>query len=188
VTDSLLAFATSIAVSVKSILEFLHAEFHDNMRYESFIRCILRCFESLSGVPWVLVFDNTRTVVEGRNEDGKKIFNPKERQFGMVICGDKPACREIGFHLFALLRASSEVCALYSPNQKGTVENGVAKVSGNFLAGFILDDDDLKVQLNNWLLERKNKKCQAHFGTPNELLAEERKAFEPLREKVDYYI
>jgi len=48
---------------------FLHAEFHDNMRYETFIRCILRCFESLDGVPWVLVFDNTRTVTQGRNED-----------------------------------------------------------------------------------------------------------------------
>jgi hypothetical protein len=59
---------TKFEYVVKSILEFLHAEFHDNMRYERFIRCILRCFESLSGVPWVLVFDNTRTVVEGRND------------------------------------------------------------------------------------------------------------------------
>jgi hypothetical protein len=108
--------------------------------------------------------------VEGRNEDGNPIFNPKFQQFSS----------EIGFH--------PEVCSLYSPNQKGTVENGVAKVSGNFLAGrTFLDDEDLKLQLNNWLLERNNKKCQAHGRTPNELLAEEQKAFEPFSEKADSY-
>ena len=113
------------------------------MRYETFIRCILRCVESLDGVPWVLVFDNTRTVAQGRNEAGNPIWNPKFQQFAMVICGDKPACREIGFH--------PEVCALYSPNQKGTVENGVAFVKGNFLAGrTFLDDEDLKIQLSNF--------------------------------------
>ena len=150
------------------------------MRYETFIRCILRCVESLDGVPWVLVFDNTRTVAQGRNEAGNPIWNPKFQQFAMVICGDKPACREIGFH--------PEVCALYSPNQKGTVENGVAKVSGNFLAGrTFLDDEDLKIQLDRWLTEKNNQKCQAHGRIPNELLAEEQKAFEPLSEKSDSY-
>lgn len=149
---------------------FLHAEFHDNMRYETFIRCILRCFESLDGVPWVLVFDNTRTVAQGRNEAGNPIFNPKFQQFSS----------EIGFH--------PEVCSLYSPNQKGTVENGVAFVKGNFLAGRTFsDDEDLNRQLNRWLAEKNNQKCQAHGRTPHELLAEEQKAFEPLSEKADSY-
>ena len=39
---------------------WIYAEFHDNMRYETLIRCILRCLESLGGVPWVLVFDNMK--------------------------------------------------------------------------------------------------------------------------------
>lgn len=149
---------------------WIHAEFHDNMRYETFIRCILRCFESLDGVPWVLVFDNTRTVAQGRNEDGNPIWNAKFQQFAS----------EIGFH--------PEVCALYSPNQKGTVENGVAFVKGNFLAGrTFLDDEDLNRQLNRWLQEKNNTICQAHGRTPNELLAEEQKAFEPFRETSDSY-
>ncbi len=149
---------------------FLHAEFHDNMRYETFIRCILRCFESLLGVPWVLVFDNTRTVTQGRNEAGNPIWNAKFQQFSS----------EIGFH--------PEVCALYSPNQKGTVENGVAFVKSNFLAGrTFLDDEDLNQQLNRWLQEKNNTICQAHGRTPNELLAEEQKAFEPFAEKSDSY-
>jgi transposase len=83
------------------------------MRYETVIRCLLRCFDNLGGIPWVLVFDNMSTVTTGRNEDGNPIWNAKFRQFAS----------EIGFHHFDKLSASSEVCALYSPNQKGTVEN-----------------------------------------------------------------
>ena len=149
---------------------FIYAEFHDNMRYETFIRCILRCCENLGGVPWVLVFDNTKTVAKGRNEDGNPVWNPKFRQFAS----------EIGFY--------PEVCALYSPNQKGTVENGVFFVKGNFLPGrTFLDDEELKIQLQRWLSEVNLKKCQAHGRIPTELLSEERKAFEPLSEKADSY-
>lgn len=149
---------------------WVYASFHDNMRYETLIRCILRCFEALLGVPWVLVFDNMSTVTKGRNEDGNPIWNPKFRQFAS----------EIGFH--------PEVCALYSPNQKGTVESGVKFVKGNFLAGRTFrNDEDLSMQLTEWLAERNSQKCQAHGQVPNELLSEERKAFEPLVEKSDSY-
>jgi transposase len=149
---------------------FLYAEFQDNMRYETFIRCTIRCLESLGGVPWVLVFDNMSTVTKGRNEDGNPLWNPKFRQFAS----------EFGFH--------PELCTPYAPNQKGTVENGVAFVKGNFLAGRTFrDDEDLSMQLSEWLAERNNQKCQAHGRPPAELLSEERKAFEPLAEKSDSY-
>jgi len=149
---------------------FLYAEFHDNMRYETLIRCIIRCLESLGGVPWVLVFDNMSTVTKGRKEDGTPIWNPKFRQFAS----------EFGFH--------PELCTPYAPNQKGTVENGVAFVKGNFLAGRTFrDDEDLSMQLSEWLVERNSQKCQAHGHPPDELLEEERKAFELLAEKSDSY-
>jgi transposase len=149
---------------------WVYASFHDNMRYETLIRCILRCFEALLGVPWVLVFDNMSTVTTGRNEDGNPIWNAKFRQFSS----------EIGFH--------PEACALYSPNQKGTVESGVKFVKGNFLAGRTFSNDyDLKMQLTEWLAEKNSQKCQAHGQVPNELLSQERKAFEPLVEKADSY-
>jgi hypothetical protein len=163
---------------------FLYAEFHDNMRYETVIRCLLRCFKSLGGVPWVLVFDNMSTVTTGRNEDGNPICSPSAhrrlRLTEKTNAKFRQFAAEIGFH--------PEVCALYSPNQKGTVENGVAFVKGNFLAGrTFLDDEDLNRQLNDWLLERNTKKCQAHGRTPNELLAEEQKAFEAFSETSDSY-
>jgi hypothetical protein len=152
---------------------WIYAEFHDNMRYETLIRCILRCLESLGGVPWVLVFDNMATVVRmiaKRDRDGNPIWNPKFRQFAS----------EIGFH--------PDVCDPGAANQKGTVENGVKFVKGNFLAGRTFQDDgDLSMQLTQWLLERNNQKCQAHGHTPNELLTEEQEALESLVETSESY-
>jgi hypothetical protein len=143
------------------------------MRYETLIRCILRCFENLGGMPWVLVFDNMKTVVRmiaKRDEDGNPIWNRRFRQFAS----------EMGFH--------PDVCDPGAANQKGTVENGVKFVKGNFLAGRTFqDDEDLSMQLTQWLLERNNGKCQAHGYTPNELLPEEREALEPLTETSESY-
>jgi transposase len=152
---------------------WIYAEFHDNMRYETLIRCILRCLQSLGGVPWVLVFDNMRTVVRmiaKRDEDGNPVWNRRFRQFAS----------EIGFH--------PDVCDPGVANQKGTVENGVKFVKGNFLAGRTFQDDEgLSTQLTEWLLERNNGKCQAHGHTPNELLPKEREALEPLTETSESY-
>ena len=116
----------------------------------------------LGGMPWVLVFDNMRTVVRmiaKRDKDGNPIWNRRFRQFAS----------EMDFH--------PDVCDPGAANQKGTVENGVKFVKGNFLAGrTFLDDEDLSMQLTQWLSERNNQKCQAHGYTPNQLLPEEREA------------
>jgi len=162
---------------------WIYTEFHDNMRYETLIRCILGCFESLGGLPWVLVFDNMKTVVRmiakrghvgpptaGEKKDGNPVWNRRFRQFAS----------EMGFH--------PDVCDPGAANQKGTVENGVKFVKGNFLAGrTFLDDEDLSMQLTQWLSERNNQKCQAHGHTPNELLPEEREVLEPLTETPESY-
>ena len=124
-------------------------------------------------MPWVLVFDNMSTIVHTvaeRDKDGNPVWNRKFRQFSS----------EIGFH--------PEVCDPGAANQKGTVENGVKFVKGNFLAGRTFrDDDDLSAQSYEWILERNSQKCQAHGHIPNDLLLEERKAVEPLTETSDSY-
>jgi transposase len=149
---------------------WIYAEFHNSMRYETLIRCILRSFESMGGVPWVLVFDNMSTVTSGRNDDGSPIWNPKFQQFAA----------EIGFH--------PELCARYAPNQKGTVENGVDFVKNNFLAGRTFTDDaDLATQLKHWLSEKNHQRSQAHGQLPIELLAEEQEVLEPFSEQPDAY-
>jgi len=152
---------------------WIYTEFQDNMRYETLIRCILRCLENLGGVPWVLVFDNMSTIVHTlaeRDKDGNPVWNWKFRQFAS----------EIGFH--------PEVCDPGAANQKGTVENGVKFVKRNFLAGRTFrDDDDLSSQSYEWILERNSQKCQAHGHTPNDLLSKEREVLEPLTETADTY-
>jgi hypothetical protein len=148
-------------------------EFHDNMRYETLIRCMLRCFEHLGGVPWVLVFDNMATVVRiiaERDKDGNPAWNRRFRQFAS----------EIGFH--------PDVCEPGAANQKGTVGNGVKLVKGNFLPGRTFrDDDDLFTQSTEWQVERNSQKCRAHGHTPNELLPEEQKVLDPLTETSESY-
>jgi transposase len=152
---------------------WIYTEFQDNMRYETLIRCILRCLENLGGVPWVLVFDNMSTIVHTvaeRDKDGNPVWNQKFRQFSS----------EIGFH--------PDVCDPGAPNQKGTVENGVKFVKRNFLAGRTFRDDaDLSAQSYEWILERNSQKCQAHGHTPNDLLPEELKALGSLTETADSY-
>ena len=149
---------------------WIYTESCTDMRYETLIRCILRCFENLGGVPWVLIFDNPKTITAGRHEDRTPIWNPKFCQFAS----------EIGFH--------PELCDPGAPHQKGTVESGVKYLKRNFLAGrTFLNDEDLSLQLEEWRAERNSQKNQAHGRTPNELLLEEQKAFEPLVEKSDSY-
>jgi transposase len=148
---------------------WIYTEFHRNMRYETLIRCILRCFEHLGGVPWVLIFDNMRTVAE-RDKDGNPLWNPKFQQFAS----------EMDFH--------PELCDPGAANQKGTVENGVKFVKRNFLAGRTFrDDEDLFTQSTQWQAERNSQKCQAHGHTPNEFLVEEQKVFDPLTETSESY-
>jgi transposase len=152
---------------------WIYVEFHDNMRYETLIRCMLRCFEHLGGVPWVLVFDNMATVVRiiaERDTDGNPVWNRRFRQFAS----------EIGFH--------PDVCDPGAANQKGTVENGVKFVKGNFLPGRTFrDDEDLFTQSTQWQVEKNSQKCQAHGHTPNELLVDEQKVLDPLTETSESY-
>jgi hypothetical protein len=71
---------------------------------------------------------------------------------------------------------------------KGTVENGVKFVKGNFLAGrTFVDDDDLCTQSEQWQQQSNGQICQAHGQTPDALLTEERKVLEPLTETSDGY-
>lgn len=143
---------------------FNYVEFTDNMREETLIRCLIRAFESFGGVPWVCVFDNMKTVTLGRDEKKNPIWNETFLKFAV----------EMEFH--------PEVCHPYSGNQKGTVENLVKWVKGNFLPGRVFTDDgDLASQLRDWLTRKNSSKSQAHGRVPAELLEVEREKFTPLR-------
>ena len=116
------------------------------MDQETLLRGLVDCFCALGWVPWVLVFDNMKTVTLGRDAQDQPIWNPVFLQFA----------REFDFH--------PEACAVGAANQKGSVESLVKWVKGNFLAGrSFADDADLAGQNHEWL-EMANNRPNAATG------------------------
>ena len=93
------------------------------MRQETLLRGLVDCFGALGWVPWVLVFDNMKTVTTGRDDAAAADLDPALLQLA----------REFGFH--------PEACTPGAGNQKGSVESLVKWVKGNFLAGRAFADD-----------------------------------------------
>jgi transposase len=122
--------------------------FTADMRQETLFRGLVDCFAALGWVPWVLVFDNMRTVTSGRDAAGQAIWTPGLRQ----LAG------EFGFH--------PQACDPGAANQKGSVEALVKWVKGNFLPGrTFAADADLADQLVTWL-GQANTRPSAATGVP----------------------
>jgi transposase len=100
--------------------------FTRDMRQETLFRGLIDCCRALDCVPWVLVFDNMKTVTVGRDEHDQPIWHRALLQLAA----------EFDFHPVA--------CWPDSGNQKGSVESLVKFVKKNFLNGrSFLDDADL---------------------------------------------
>jgi len=120
-----------------------------DMRQETLLRGLVDCFRELDWVPWVLTFDNMKTVTSGRDAADVPIWHPVLRQ----------VAAEFSFH--------PEACAVGRGNQKGAVENLVKWVKGNFLAGRrFADDADLKDQSGEWLQSTRARECEATGEPP----------------------
>lgn len=127
-----------------------------DMRQETLFRGLVGCFMQLGFVPWVLVFDNMKTVTTGRGADNEAIWHPALARFAA----------EFGFH--------PQACAVARGNQKGSVENLVKWVKGSFLPGrSFADDRDLAEQSDLWLSEANSRKSDATGELPVERLPEE---------------
>jgi hypothetical protein len=117
---------------------FVDVQIVENQQQETVVRCLLRAYEHFGGIPLMSVFDNMSTVVESREvrEDGSVKVNWTQRfaQFAMD-CGIIPLA-----------------CWPYRPQQKGSVENLVGFVKGNFFVGRMFQDrQDLIEQLKAWV-------------------------------------
>ncbi len=123
--------------------------FTDNMRQETLFRGLVDCFLALDWVPWVLVFDNMKTVTSGRDGSGQPVWTPALLQ----LAG------EFGFH--------PQACDPGAPNQKGSVESLVKWVKGNFLAGRrFTDDPDLAAQSVDWQMLANARPSSATGAAP----------------------
>ncbi len=126
------------------------------MRQETLLRGLVDCFVTLGWVPWVLVFDNMKTVTSGRDSSGQPVWTPALLQ----LAG------EFGFH--------PQACDPGAANQKGSVESLVKWVKGNLLSGrSFADDADLTEQTCAWLGYANARPSSATGAVPTERLAEE---------------
>jgi len=150
---------------------FMYVSFHTDMREETLLRCLIACFTTIGGVPWVVVTDNMKTAVLGRDEQHEPVWNPAYQKLAV----------EFKFH--------PEACAPASGNQKGAVENLVKFVKGNFIAGRTFHDDaDLAEQCTAWLHRVNTQRPSDATGQPPvELLAEEQRTFGILPPTVQDY-
>jgi transposase len=134
-------------------------------RVESLVRALLACFEASGGVPLRVVFDNPKTVVLGRDENGRPRWNPTLAQVAI----------DYGFAI--------ELCTPRSPEQKGSVENLVGWVKKSFFRArrFADLEHDLPRQLLEWLTQSNEERPSRATGViPAERLAAERQRMKPL--------
>ena len=140
---------------------FVDVQIVDNEQQETVLRCLLRAYEHFGGIPLMCVFDNMSTVVESREilEDGKVKVNWTQRfaQFA-IECGVIPLA-----------------CWPYRPQQKGSVENLVGFVKGNFFVGRrFVDREDMSNQLKDWVdYVNTERVCDATGEIPLTRLAHE---------------
>lgn len=130
--------------------------FTTDMRQETLLRGLVDCFVALGWVPWVLVFDNMKTVTSGRDAQYQPVWTPALLQLA----------QEFGFH--------PEACTPGAGNQKGSVESLVKWVKGNFLGGrHFADDADLADGCHQWCVAANTRRSSATDVPPVERLAQE---------------
>jgi transposase len=137
--------------------------FTADMRQETLLRGLVDCVGALGWVPWVLVFDNMKTVTSGRDAQHRPIWTPALAQLA----------QEFGFH--------PEACTPGAGNQKGSVESLVKWVKGSFLSGRVFADDaDLAAQAADWLAAVNARPSSATGVPPVARLPEEAARGDPL--------
>lgn len=136
----------------------IYLEFTVSTQMPSFLRCHLRAFDYLGGMPQHLLYDNLKTAVMKR-ENGIVHWNPTYLDFADYY----------GF--------VPKACQPYRPQTKGKVESGVKYVRNNFWVGLHYTDlDDLNQQAVAWLDQVANVR---EHGTTHERPCD-RLAKEPL--------
>lgn len=144
-----------------------------NEQLEAVVRSLLRAFERFGGMPLRCVFDNPRPMVNEHRKlpDGSVRLEWNARFAGFAIdCGFIP-----------------EACWPYRPNQKGSVENLVGFVKGNFFTGRRFRHvRDLSEQLEEWLRYVNHERpCDATSEIP--AVRARTEALRPCTHKADSY-
>ena len=138
---------------------------HSRMRYVEFTKrcdlfslqhCILNALEYYDGVPEIILTDNMKTVISGR-EAGQPIWNTSFLEFA----------NDMGF--------VPKVCRIKRPQTKGKVERLVHSVKNNFMPGRIFTDiHDLNHQAVIWCDKINSRISYSTGHKPIDLLPKEK--------------
>ncbi|GAC1482519.1 MAG: hypothetical protein NVS2B11_08010 [Acetobacteraceae bacterium] len=127
-----------------------------DMRQETLLRGLVDCFVAVGFVPWVVVFDNMKTVTSGRDEAHQPIWTQ----------GLSQLAAEFSFH--------PQACDPAAGNQKGSVESLVKWVKAGFGPDrTVLDDTDLTEQAAAWVAVANSRPNSATDTPPLVRLPEE---------------
>ena len=127
-----------------------------DMRQETLLRSLVDCFVAAGFVPWVLVFDNMKTVTSGRDAAHQPVWTQ----------GLLHLAAEFGFH--------PQACDPAAGNQKGSVESLVKWVKAGFGPDrSVWDDADLAGQAAAWVAAANSRPNSATDTPPLVRLPEE---------------
>ena len=137
-----------------------------NEQVETLARTLVDHFAALGGIPLLAVFDRPKTVALKWQKNGEVTeWNPI---FAGVVL-------DLGLGI--------EVCWPHAPQQKGAIENLVGWVKGSFFKQRrFVDDEDLRTQLGEWLVEVNTTRPSRATGIiPAVRRAEEQPRLRPLK-------
>lgn len=146
----------------------LHVELTPDQKSETVVRALVASFEAWGGAPREWVFDNPRTI--------------RASLPGVLPIVAHPHLRD----LLADIGGIPTFCVPAHGNQKGSVENLVGFVKGDFfLARRFRDRADVAEQLAEWLHETNQvRPCRATGEVPAVRFERERALLRPLPENV----
>lgn len=144
-------------VAILGYSRMKYAEFTFSQDQEHVFQCLINSFKYFGGVPKTVLFDNMRTVTDGR-EQGIVKWNQRFAAFAMYYDFTPKACKP------------------YRAQTKGKVERAIQYITNHFYQGTTYESmEDLNHQLFRWLDRIGNRKKNDTTGiSPQERWAEEK--------------
>ncbi|URT69030.1 IS21 family transposase [Cytobacillus firmus] len=157
----------SMFVGILGYSRMKYAAFTLSQDQEHVMQCLINSFKYLGGVPSSVLFDNMRTVTDGRDQGIVK-WNKRFSEFAAYYGFIPKACRP------------------YRAQTKGKVERAIQYIMNNFYNGTKFESlEELNQLLFRWLDAVGNRKRNETTGySPQERWTEEK--LQPIHDKKEY--
>jgi len=155
----------SLFVATLGYSRMKYAVFTTSQDQEHLMECLIQSFKYFGGIPKSILFDNMKTVTDGR-EQGVVKWNQRFSEFANYYGFIPKACRP------------------YRAQTKGKVEQDIQYIMNHFYVGTSFEKiEELNFLLHRWLDQVANRKPNATTGiSPQERWAEESLKTLPLKD------